>query len=145
MLRLRSRAGFHAGLRAASWAGLMTALLAATPLQAAAAAANCPGHCVSASSIVHAAGVPPGIQQALEKISFNGTKVADGAKDALAQLATEAKALPPKAVVTLSVAADKDLAAAAAKRQASARAASLGSALKQAGLSTRQFKVSVAK
>lgn len=145
MLHLRSRAGLHAGLRAASLAGLMAALLAAAPLQAAQAVANCPGHCVSASSIVHAAGIPPGVQQALDKITFDGTKLADGSKDVLAQLATEAKALPAKAVVKLSVAADSGLDPAAARRQATARAKSLSSGLKQAGLSTKQFKVSAAR
>jgi hypothetical protein len=126
--------------------GMLAALLLCGPaLQAAPATANCPGHCVSLSSIVHAAGVPPGVQQALDKISFDGTKLADGSKDVLAQLATEARSLPAKAVVKLSVAADSGLDPAAARRQASARAKSLSTGLKQAGLSAKQFKVSAAR
>lgn len=124
--------------RAALWFAL---LCIAAPTLAVPTAANCPGRCVSAASIVHAAGVPPGVHQALEKIGFDGIRLADGAKEGLAQLATEAKALPAKAVVTISVAADKDLAPSAAARQAAARVQALSAGLKQAGVLARQFKL----
>ena len=134
----------RAALPRPAWlAGALLSLLLATapPLQAV-PTATCQGHCVSLGSIVHAAGVPPGVHQALEKISFDGSKLAAPAKDGLAQLAAEAKALPAKAVVTLKVAADSGLDAAAAKKQLSARVKSLSTGLRQVGLSARQFKVS---
>lgn len=146
MVRVNPDAGLRAGLHRSSLALLLAAALSvAPPLLAAPSAANCPGHCVTASSIVHAAGVPPGVQQALEKVSFEGTRLADGSKDALAQLATEAKALPAKAVVKVSVAADSGLSAADAKKQAAARIKALGAGLKQAGVPAKQFKLSPAR
>lgn len=146
MMRMNPDVGLRAWLHGSSLALLLAAMLSATPaLLAAPSVAKCPGQCVSASSIVHAAGVPPGVQQALEKISFEGTRLADASKDALAQLATEAKALPAKAVVKVSVAADSGLSAADARKQAAARIKALGAGLKQAGVPAKQFKLSAAR
>jgi hypothetical protein len=103
-------------------------------------AAGCPPKCASVSSVVHAAGVPQGVSQLVEALTFDGPALTD-ADAAVKQLAAEIKALPPKAVVALKVGADADITGAAAKRQATARAAALRTALTKAGVPARRFSV----
>ncbi|MBI5259959.1 MAG: hypothetical protein HY855_25890 [Burkholderiales bacterium] len=107
------------------------ALLLVSPAQA---AKPCPPTCVSAQSVVHAAGVPPGLRQAAEALGFDGDTLSAAAQDALSRLAGEAKALPAKAVLTLRVSADQGLAPAAARAQAAARVKALRTALAEAGV-----------
>lgn len=119
------------------WSGL--ALLCALALPASASAA-CPPKCASVSSVVNAAGVPPGVAQAVDGLVFEGSALKD-ADASLKPLVSEINALPAKAVVRLAVGADSGLAGAAAKRQATARAAALRAALKKAGVPARRFSV----
>jgi hypothetical protein len=115
---------------------LLCALAAPSPVLAGA----CPPKCASVSSVVNAAGVPPGVAQAVEGLAFDGPALKDA--DAVVKpLAAEINALPGKAVVKLKVGADGGLAGAAAKRQASARAAARRAALKKAGVPARRFSV----
>ena len=121
--------------------GPMAALLCALAAPIAAqAAGTCPPKCASVSSVVHAAGVPPGVAQVVEGLVFDGPALKD-ADAAVKPLATEIQALPAKAVVRLKVGADSSLSGAAAKRQATARAAALRTALKKAGVPARRFSV----
>ena len=125
-------------------AGLLGALFAiAAPALHAAGGVTCPKTCVSVDSVVHAAGVPPGVSKAVQEIEFNGNALTADAKKAVAALAKEAKALPAKAVVELRVAADDGLGAAEAKVQLAARLKALRAALKQAGAPAKKFKLSV--
>jgi hypothetical protein len=128
--------------RTAGWLpglALLGALAAPLPVLAAA----CPPKCASVSSVVNAAGVPPGVAQAVEGLVFDGPALKDA--DAVVKpLATEINALPAKTVVRVKVGADSGLAGAAAKRQATARAAALRAALKKAGVPARRFSVVVA-
>jgi hypothetical protein len=115
-------------------------LCAALALPAAAAAAVCPPKCASVSSVVHAAGVPPGVAQIVDTLSFDGTALKD-ADAAVKQLAQEIKAWPARATVTLKVGADGSLSGAAARRQATARAGALRAALSKAGVPAKRVKV----
>jgi hypothetical protein len=121
-------------------AALLCAL--AAPI-AAGAAGVCPPKCASVASVVNAAGVPPGVAQVIEGLVFDGPALKD-ADAALKPLVAEIKALPAKAVVKLTVGADSSLSGAAAKRQATARAAALRTALKKAGVPARRVSVAVA-
>jgi hypothetical protein len=116
------------------------ALLCALAAPASVSAAGCPPNCASVSSVVHAAGVPPGVAQVVETLTFDGPALKD-ADGAVKRLATEITALPTNAVVTLKVGADGSLSGAAARRQATARAAALRSALSKAGLPAKRVKV----
>ena len=127
---------WHAALPLAA---LLCALAAPFP---ALAAGVCPPKCASVSSVVNAAGVPPGVAQVVEGLVFDGPALKD-ADAAVKPLATEINALPAKAVVRLTVGADGGLSGAAAKRQARARAAALRTALKKAGVPARRFSVAV--
>ena len=132
--RAAAAARWHAALPLAA---LLCALAAPFPARAAGA---CPPKCASVSSVVNAAGVPPGVVQVAEGLVFDGPALKD-ADAAVKPLAAEIKALPAKAVVKLTVGADSGLADAAAKRQATARAAALRTALKKAGVPARRFSV----
>jgi hypothetical protein len=116
------------------------ALLCALAAPAAASAAGCPPKCASVSSVVNAAGVPPGVAQIVDTLTFDGPALKD-ADAAVKRLAAEITALPAKAVVTLKVGADGSLSGAAAKRQATARAAALRTALSKAGVPAKRVKV----
>jgi hypothetical protein len=120
---------------------LLGALLAAA-MPALHAAGACPKTCVSVDSVVHAAGMPPGLSQAVQEIEFDGNHLTAGARKAVVTLAKEAKALPAKAVVALHVTADDGLGAAEAKTQLAARLKALRAALKQAGAPAKKFKFS---
>ena len=124
----------HLGLPLAA---LLLALAAPLP---ALAAGTCPPKCASVSSVVNAAGVPPGVAQVVDGLVFDGPALKD-ADAAVKPLVAEINALPAKAVVQLKVGADASLAGAAAKRQATARAAALRTALKKAGVPARRFSV----
>ena len=132
-------------------------------------AAACPPKCASVSSVVHAAGVlrvgplgqldhaggelmwrlhvdaatlaPLGIQLAHYDVLANIFHVPGLTQQALAD---EINALPAKAVVKLKVGADSSLSGAAAKRQATARAAALRTALKKGGLPAKRVSVAAA-
>lgn len=119
------------------WVGLA---LACAALSVPAAAAICPPKCASVSSVVHAAGVPPGVAQIVDTLSFDGPALKD-ADAAVKQLAEEVKALPARAVLTLKVGADSSLSGAAARRQATARAGAMRAALSQAGVPAKRVKV----
>ncbi len=121
-------------------AALLCALAAPIPTLA---AGPCPPKCASVASVVNAAGVPPGVAQVVEGLVFDGPALKD-ADAAVKPLATEINALPAKAVVKLKVGADSSLAGTAAKRQATARAAALRTALKKAGVPGRRFSVAAA-
>lgn len=115
---------------------LLCALVA--PLSA--LAAGCPPKCTSVSSVVHAAGVPTGVAQAVDRLSFEGNTLKE-ADATVKELVAAIKALPPNAVVALKVGADDGLSGAAAKRQATARAAALRTALTQGGVPARRVTV----
>jgi hypothetical protein len=115
------------------------ALLCAA-LAAPATAAVCPPKCASVSSVVHAAGVPPGVAQVVDTLSFDGPVLKD-ADAAVKQLADEIKALPARAVITLKVGADGSLSGATARRQANARAGALRAALSKAGVPAKRVTV----
>jgi hypothetical protein len=119
----------------APWAALTLLCALAAP-----AAAVCPPKCASVSSVVHAAGVPPGVAQIVDTLGFDGAALKDS-DTAVKQLAAEITALPAKAVVTLKVGADDSLSGAAARRQATARAGALRTALSKAGVPARRVKV----
>jgi len=106
------------------------------------AATPCPKTCVRFESIVHAAGVPPALKQAVEALEFDGNRLAAAAQPAVASIAKELKAQPPKSVLAVSVRADDGLTPAAAKGQAAARAKALKEALTRAGVPARQLKIS---
>jgi hypothetical protein len=131
-----------AGLRGRRPRGWLAgaALLCGLAAPAFSLAAACPPKCASVSSVVHAAGVPPGVAAIVDALTFDGPALKD-ADAAVKRLAAEITALPAKAVVTLKVGADGSLSGAAAKRQATARAAALRSALSKAGVPARRVKV----
>jgi hypothetical protein len=116
------------------------ALLCALASPTAVSAAGCPPKCASVASVVHAAGVPPGVAEIIDTLTFDGPALKD-ADAAVKRLAAEITALPAKAVVTLKVGADGSLSGAAARRQATARAAALRSALTRAGVPAKRVKV----
>ena len=97
--------------------------------------------CLSPSSVVHAAGVPPDLVQAAAGLDFDGNRLASAAAPALQRLAAEIQRLPVRAVLTLQVAADQGLPAGAARSQAAARVKALQLALTNAGVPAGQIKI----
>lgn len=119
-------------------AGLFAALLCA----GGALHAACPNICVTVDSVVHAAGVPPDMAKAAQRIVFDGDKLSDLGVKATADLAKQMKLLSGNAVAKLKVSADSGVSPAAAKAQVAARRAALAAALGQAGLPATRFQIS---
>ncbi len=117
-----------------------------TGLAAAAAAtgpawAGCPPQCVTASSVVNAAGVPDGLASAAGRLQFRGPGLAAGSNPAVQALAAEIRRLPAGASVTLRVATDAGLTGSAATSQANTRQRALQQALQAAGVKPGQVKL----
>lgn len=104
--------------------------------------AACPPTCVKLNSVVHAAGVPPELSKAAQRVVFEGDKLSSEGRKAAADLAKQMKLLPAKAVAELKVSADSGASAADAKTQAQARRTALAAALGQAGLAATRFQIS---
>ena len=143
MIKPHSKTRTNAAVRRLTGLAAAALLCALAAPIAAQAAGTCPPKCASVSSVVHAAGVPPDVAQAVEGLVFDGPALKD-ADSAVKPLATGMLAMPAKAVVKLKVGADGSLSGAAAKRQAGARAAALRAALKKAGVPARRFSVATA-
>ncbi len=131
-----------AGSRPSGLMLLVALALAAAPHGAAWAA--CKPTCAIAASVVHAAGVPPGLRQALQKLEFNGTGLAAGDAAVVQDIVRALAAMPAGTQVTLSTRADPGLTGSAATRQAQARAQALSQAVR-AGLKTAGVKEGVLK
>ena len=101
-------------------------LLAVAALQAT-AWAGCKPQCAGVSSVVHAAGVPPALAQALQRLSFKGNTLAAGDAEVVKDIVRVLAALPAGTQVSLSTRADPG---AAAKQQAQARAKALEQAVR---------------
>jgi hypothetical protein len=123
--------------------GLLVGLLLAAAAQGA-AAAGCKPACAVASSVVHAAGVPPDLGRALQQLEFKGTALAPGDAAAVKDIVRSLAALPAGAQMSLAVHADSALKGAAATRQAQARAQALDQAVR-AGLKAAGAKAGVLK
>lgn len=123
-----------------------TMLLVATVLAALPAVswAKCKPDCAVADSVVHAAGVPPALRQALQSLEFNGTGLAAGDAAAVQDIVRALAALPAGSQVALSARGDPGLAGSSATRQARARAKALEQAVR-AGLKSAGVKDSVLK
>ena len=108
---------------------IVALLLAVAALQAT-AWAGCKPQCAGVSSVVHAAGVPPALAQALQRLSFKGNTLAAGDAEVVKDIVRVLAALPAGTQVSLSTRADPGLAGAAAKQQAQARAKALEQAVR---------------
>jgi hypothetical protein len=124
--------------KAVALAGLAGSLVLMGLNPAAAAGACGKRPCVSAQSVVSAAGDEMRI--ALEQLEFAGDALTPQSRDAIATLATK-WAGASKGALKLSVAADAGLQGSAAKRQAGARAKALKQALVDAGLPAAKVSV----
>ena len=71
-----------------------------------AAWAKCKPDCAVADSVVHAAGVPPGLRLALQRLEFNGTALAAADAAVVKDIVRTLAALPASAQVQLSTRAD---------------------------------------
>lgn len=109
-----------------------------------AAWAKCKPNCAVADSVVHAAGVPPGLRLALQRLEFNGTALATADAAVVRDIVRTLAGLPAGAQVLLSTRADPGLTGMAASRQAQARAQMLERALR-AGLKAAGAKETVLK
>ncbi len=109
-----------------------------------AAWAKCKPNCAVADSVVHAAGVPPGLRLALQRLEFNGTALAAGDTAVVRDIVRMLAGLPAGAQVALSTRADTTLTGMAAARQAQGRAQILDQALR-AGLKAAGAKEGVLK
>lgn len=123
---------------------MRAAMLASLLLAGASAHAACPKVCLELKSIVHAAGVPHGLSEALDGIEFDGRRLAPSTGPALAAVARAMKDQPAKAVLVVGVHADAGLPPAAAKAQAAARVKALRLALTKAGVPARQLRIGAA-
>lgn len=122
------------------------AVVALLPLSAQTAhAQGCSPRCISTSSVVHAAGVPPDFMAAASRLRFQGDTLAAGDAAVVADMARAIKALPPRAVLSLDTAADPGLNAATSSKQAKARALALQKALLGAGVAAAQIKVNAGR
>jgi len=117
------------------------ALLGLALLAPPAARAACPASCVTASSVVNAAGVPDALTSAAGRLQFRGDGLAPGGAAAIKALAGEIKRLPANASVTLRVGADSALVGPAAGTQAAARQRALQQALQKEGVKPGQVKL----
>ena len=106
--------------------------------------AKCKPNCAVASSVVHAAGVPPGLRLALQRLEFNGSALAAGDSAVVTDIVRTLSGLPAGSQVSLSTRADVGVNGVAAARQAQARAQALEQALR-AGLKAAGIKDSVLK
>lgn len=106
--------------------------------------AKCKPDCALASSVVHAAGVPPGLRLALQRLEFNGTALAAGDAAVVKDIVRTLSGLPAGSQVTLNTRADAGVSGMAATRQAQARAQILEQALR-AALKAAGVKDSVLK
>ena len=120
--------------------GLALALAAVPP----ALWAKCKPNCAVADSVVHAAGVPPGLRLALQRLEFNGTALAAGDAAVVKDIVRTLAGLPAGAQVSLTTRADPGLAGMAAARQAQGRAQMLEQAVR-AGLKAAGAKDNVLK
>jgi len=129
-----------------SWATLAAAVALAVALAAphAAAQAKCKPDCAIAASVVHAAGVPLALRQALQRLEFNGTGLAAGDAAVVQDIVRTLAALPAGTQVALSTRADAGLTGSTATRQAQARAQALEQAVR-AGLKSAGAKPGVLK
>lgn len=115
------------------------ALLGLAVVISPAARASCPAICVSASSVVNAAGVPTKLARAAAQLRLRGDALAPDAAGQVKALAAEIKRLPASARLTLRVAADSSLTGAAASSQASARQRAVQQALEKQGVRAAQL------
>ena len=106
--------------------------------------AKCKPDCAIADSVVHAAGVPPALRTALQRLEFNGTGLAAGDAAVVTDIVRALAALPAGAQVALSTRADPGLTGSTATRQAQARAQALEKAVR-AGLKATGAKDKVLK
>lgn len=106
--------------------------------------AKCKPNCAVADSVVHAAGVPPGLRLALQRLEFNGTALAAADAAVVKDMVRTLAGLPAGAQVSLSTRADTGLTGMAAARQAQGRAQILDQALR-AGLKAAGAKETVLK
>ena len=106
--------------------------------------AKCKPNCAVASSVVHAAGVPPGLRLALQRLEFNGSALAAGDAAVVKDIVRALAGLPASVQVSLSTRADAGLTGTAAARQAQARAQALELAVR-AGLKAAGAKEGVLK
>lgn len=124
-----------------AWRALAVSSLLLLGLQAA-MAQGCLPRCISSSSVVHAAGVPPDFLAAAKRLRFQGDTLAPADAAVVTDMARALKALPPRAVLSMKTAADAGLAAPAARKQATARAQALKTALVAAGVAADRLNVS---
>ena len=92
--------------------------------------AKCKPNCAVADSVVHAAGVPPGLRLALQRLEFNGAALAAADAAVVKDIVRTLAGLPAGAQVSLSTRADSGLTGMAATRQAQGRAQMLERALR---------------
>ncbi len=94
--------------------------------------AKCQPNCAVASSVVHAAGVPPGLRLALQRLQFSGSGLAAGDGAVVKDIVRTLSGLPAGSQVSLSTRADAGITGVAGARQAQARAQALEQALRAA-------------